>query len=106
MAVAEWIKTCGINEIDVEDVIRFDHEGRSYALYRNAKGDYFATDGHCTHEKVHLAGGLVMGNLIECPKHNGRLDFTTGEAKRVPICEAIRTYPVKIEEGLLFIRVD
>lgn len=101
-----WIKACAVDEIDVEDVVRFDHGDRTFALYRNAKGDCFATDGYCTHEKVHLADGLVMGNLIECPKHNGRLDFTTGEAKRAPICDAIKTYPVKIDAGILFIKVD
>jgi 3-phenylpropionate/trans-cinnamate dioxygenase ferredoxin subunit len=101
-----WIKACPAADIDEEDVIRFDHGDQTYALYRNAKGDCFATDGYCTHEKFHLSKGLVMGNIIECPKHNGRLDFTTGEAKRVPICNAIKTFPVKIEEGMLFIKID
>ena len=37
--------------------------------------EYYATDGLCTHEQVHLADGLVMDNIIECPKHNGRFDY-------------------------------
>jgi 3-phenylpropionate/trans-cinnamate dioxygenase ferredoxin subunit len=101
-----WIETCAADEIDVEDVVRFDHGERTFAIYRTAKSEYYATDGYCTHEKFHLANGLVMGNLIECPKHNGRLDFTTGEAKRVPICDSIQTFPVKIEAGKIFIKID
>ena len=41
----------------------------------------FATDGLCTHEKVHLADGLVMDDIIECPKHNGRFNYKTGRGQ-------------------------
>jgi 3-phenylpropionate/trans-cinnamate dioxygenase ferredoxin subunit len=102
----DWIEVCDADQIDNEDVIRFDHGERSFAIYRTDKDDYFATDGYCTHQKVHLANGLVMGNIIECPKHNGRFDVTTGEAKRVPACLNLNTYSVKIEAGKVFINID
>ncbi|WP_199616191.1 MocE family 2Fe-2S type ferredoxin [Paenibacillus alkalitolerans] len=105
MALEGWIETCAAGEIDEEDVIRFDYGGRTFAIYRTEKNEYYATDGFCTHEKVHLADGLVMGNLIECPKHNGRFDITTGEAKRAPVCVSLKTYPVKIEAGKVYINV-
>ena len=88
-----WIEVCGADEIDEEDVIRFDHGGRTFAVYRSPDDEYFATDGLCTHEQVHLADGLVMDNIIECPKHNGRFDYRTGEAKGAPVCVNLRTYP-------------
>ncbi|TDF89442.1 MocE family 2Fe-2S type ferredoxin [Paenibacillus piri] len=101
-----WIEACVVDEIDEEDVIRFDHGDRTFAIYRTDKSEFFATDGYCTHERFHLADGLVIGNQIECPKHNGRLDFRTGEPKRVPICEKIKTYPVKVKDGKIFIKID
>ncbi|WP_314002657.1 MocE family 2Fe-2S type ferredoxin [uncultured Paenibacillus sp.] len=101
-----WIEACEADEVEVEDVIRYDHGDRSFAIYRNDKGDYFASDGYCTHERFHLSNGLVMGNVIECPKHNGRFDITTGEAKRAPVCVALQTYPVKIEAGKVLIQID
>ena len=39
----------------------------------------YASDGLCTHEHVHLSDGLVMGHVIECPKHNGRFDVRDGK---------------------------
>ncbi len=99
-----WVEACGANDIARGDVLRFDHEGRTFALYRTEDDRYFATDGLCTHEKVHLADGFVMGNLVECPKHNGRFDFTTGQAKRAPACVALKTYPVKLEAGRVYLR--
>ncbi len=101
-----WIPVCSAEDIDKEDVIRFDYGERTYAIYRSEAGEYFATDGYCTHEKIHLSGGLVMGRTIECPKHNGRFDYTTGQAKRAPVCVDLKTYPVKIETSQIFINID
>ena len=98
-----WIEVCGADEIDEEDVIRFDHSGRTFAIYRSPEDTYHATDGLCTHEKIHLADGLVMDNVIECPKHNGRFNYKTGEAKGAPVCVDLKTYPVKVEGGTVFI---
>lgn len=101
-----WVEAVSVDDIEPEDVIRFDHGDRTFASYRTARNEYYATDGYCTHGRVHLAGGLVMGTIIECPKHNGQFDFRTGEAKRVPACTSLKTYPVKIEHGRVLIFID
>ena len=100
-----WIKTCNVDDIEPEDVLRFDHGGRTFAIYRTSDGKFHATDGLCTHQNVHLAGGFVMDHLIECPKHNGRFDFTTGQAKGAPVCVDLKTYPTKVEGGEVFIQL-
>jgi 3-phenylpropionate/trans-cinnamate dioxygenase ferredoxin subunit len=100
-----WVEACRIGDIEPEDVIRFDHGRQTFAIYRTAGDKYYATDGLCTHEKVHLAGGFVMDHIIECPKHNGRFDFTTGKAQAAPVCVNLRTYAVKVEAGRIMIRV-
>ena len=101
----EWSDACATDDIEPEDVIRFDHGGRTFPLYRTDDDRYFATDGLCTHEKVHLADGLVMDTIIECPKHNGRFDFTTGAAKGAPVCVDLQTYPVKVEGGRVLLQL-
>jgi len=103
---AEWIPACQTGDVAPEDVLRFDHGGRTFAIYRTADDRYFATDGLCTHEKVHLAHGFVMDTIIECPKHNGRFDFTTGQAMGAPACVNLKTYPVKVEAGQVFLKLD
>jgi 3-phenylpropionate/trans-cinnamate dioxygenase ferredoxin component len=100
-----WVDACAADDIDEEDVIRFDHGVRTFAIYRTNDDRYFATDGLCTHEQVHLADGLVMGAIIECPKHNGRFDFRTGAAKGAPVCVNLATYPVKVEGGRVFLNL-
>ncbi|MGO7515599.1 Rieske 2Fe-2S domain-containing protein, partial [Rhizobium ruizarguesonis] len=50
------------------------------------------------HQRLHLLAGNVMDEIIECPKHNGRFKYKTGEAKGAPVCVNLKTYPVKIED--------
>jgi 3-phenylpropionate/trans-cinnamate dioxygenase ferredoxin subunit len=101
-----WIRACATDDISPEDLIRFDHGGLTYAIYRAPDGRFYATAGRCTHEDVHLCDGLVMGHLIECPKHNGQFDYRTGEAKRLPVCVNLQTFPVKVEAGAVFIELN
>lgn len=101
----QWVDVCSPSEIDEEDLVRFDHGDRTFAVYRSADDEYFCTDGLCTHEQVHLADGLVMDHIIECPKHNGRFDYRTGEAKGAPVCVDLNTYPAKIENGRVLIEI-
>ncbi|MDF2838116.1 MAG: naphthalene dioxygenase ferredoxin [Paenibacillus sp.] len=102
---AQWIEACEVEDVEVEDVMRFDYGDRTFAIYRTEDRTYYVSDGYCTHERVHLADGLVMGNVIECPKHNGRFDIPTGSAKRAPVCVDLKTYPVKIENEKVFIQI-
>jgi 3-phenylpropionate/trans-cinnamate dioxygenase ferredoxin subunit len=100
-----WIEVCAMGAIAEEDVKKFDYSGKTYAVYRSPDDQYFATDGLCTHEQVHLADGLVMDNIVECPKHNGRFDYRTGAARGAPVCVDLKTYPVKVEAGKVFINL-
>jgi 3-phenylpropionate/trans-cinnamate dioxygenase ferredoxin subunit len=105
MSSGEWIEACDVDDIEEEDVIRFDHGDRTFAIYRTEKGDFYASDGYCTHERFHLSNGLVMGSVIECPKHNGRFDIPTGQAKRAPVCVDLKTYPVKLDNDKVYIQI-
>ena len=100
-----WIEICASGFLRKEDVIRFDHEGKTYAVYRTADGKLYATDGLCTHGNAHLADGLVRGTLIECAKHNGRFDITDGSPQRAPACVPLKTYQAGEHDGKIFLNL-
>ncbi|KND61751.1 Ferredoxin [Candidatus Burkholderia verschuerenii] len=102
--MTQWIDTVAFDDIDDEDVTRFDHDGRTFAIYRVDDAVY-ASDGLCMHEHVHLSDGFVMDHVIECPKHNGRFDIRDGRPLCAPVCEKLRTYPAKVEGGRILIEV-
>ena len=101
---AAWVPVCGAAEIDAEDVFRFEHGGKIYAIYNTPVG-FFATDGLCTHEGADLTDGLVIDTVIECPLHQGRFDIPTGRAKSPPVCIDLRTYPVRVESDQICIQL-
>ena len=101
----QWIDACATGAVEPEDVIRFDHGTQTFAIFRSADDRYYCTAGLCTHEKVHLADGLVMDHEIECPKHSGAFDYRTGEAVRAPVCMNLKTFTTKVENGRIHIEV-
>lgn len=103
--MSEWIYVCANDELEEEDVRRFDHGEQTFAIYKSPEGDVFATDGHCTHEAVHLAEGLVMDHTIECPKHGGTFDYRSGEALAPPVCINLTRFNVKIEGGDIYLEI-
>jgi Na+-transporting NADH:ubiquinone oxidoreductase subunit F len=103
---AGWIEVCAAADLRREDVIRFDHRRKSYALIRDAAGVLHATDGFCTHGNVHLSGGWVKGDFIECPKHNGRFFLADGSPARTPVCRGLATYPMEERGGRLWLNIE
>ena len=100
----KWVKVCAMSDLESDDVLRFDFGSSSYAVYRTESGCY-ASDGWCTHEQAHLADGLVLEDVIECPLHNGRFHIPTGKALNPPVCVNLRTYPTRIENDDLMLGI-
>ena len=96
-----WVRDCDAANIKNKNVIRFDYQGKTYALFRSPEDESFCKDGYCTHEDVNLAKGLIMGLIIGSPGHNGQFNYRTGEPARSPVCEALKTYTVKVEDGVI-----
>ncbi|MCO6382655.1 MocE family 2Fe-2S type ferredoxin [Oceanicola sp. 502str15] len=103
--MADWVDACAIEDIEAEDVIRFDHGARTFIILRDHDNNYYCTDGLCPHEEVHLAGGLVVETTIECPKHASVFDASTGEVETPPACENLNTYATRIADGRVFVQV-
>jgi len=101
----EWIEVGKTDSIEIEDLIRFDHADKTFCIYRIEDG-YFATDGICSHEAVHLEDGLVIDGEIECPMHQGIFDIKSGKAISPPACEDLKTYPIKVENDLIYINIS
>ncbi|OED35860.1 Rieske family ferredoxin [Chromatiales bacterium (ex Bugula neritina AB1)] len=101
----QWLDACGIDDIDEDDILRFDHEDNTFCIYHTSNG-YFATDGYCTHAEEHLEYGIVEGTVIECPLHQGKFDIPTGKALSGPVCIDLKTYALKIENNRIYINLD
>ena len=105
MSEAKWHIVAAVADIEQEGVIRVDIGDQTFAIYHTASG-FYATDGICTHDYAHLADGLVMGEIIECPMHQGRFHIPSGRAELEPACIDLQTYPIKVENYNVYIQLS
>jgi Na(+)-translocating NADH:ubiquinone oxidoreductase F subunit len=91
------VRVCPVAELPLGEVVRLDAGDQTFAIYRTAEDQFYATEGICTHGNAHLADGMVIGDQIECPKHNGRFRLSDGSPQRPPVCEAIKTFAVEVK---------
>jgi naphthalene 1,2-dioxygenase system ferredoxin subunit len=97
-----WIDAAAADAVPEEDVMAVTVAGKEVALY-GVDGEVYATDNICTHGHARLCDGFLEGGEIECPLHQGRFDVRSGKAMCAPLTEDLRTYPVKIENGRVFV---
>jgi naphthalene 1,2-dioxygenase system ferredoxin subunit len=101
----QWIDAASRQDVPQWDVVGIRVQGREIALYE-VEGEVFATDNLCTHGQGRMSDGFLEGREIECPLHQGRFDVCTGKALCAPLTEDIRTYPVRVEAGRVFIHIE
>jgi naphthalene 1,2-dioxygenase system ferredoxin subunit len=97
-----WQDVSALDDVPEEDVMGVAVAGRDLALY-SVEGEVYATDNICTHGHARLCDGFLEGYEIECPLHQGKFDIRDGRPMCEPVTEAVRTYPVKIENGRVFV---
>ncbi len=80
----------------------FEVAGTRIALC-NVDGRFYAIEDVCTHDDGPLGEGTLDGKIAECPRHGGQFDVTTGAATRMPAIVPVRTFPVTVEGGDVFV---
>jgi len=82
-----WIEVCNTGDIEKEDVMRFDHSGRTFAIYRTLENATTPPTACAPTRKSILRGGFVMGHIIECPSITGDLTSPPASQGRARVCE-------------------
>jgi naphthalene 1,2-dioxygenase system ferredoxin subunit len=99
-----WIEALALAAVPEGDVTAVNINGKDIAIY-DVEGDIYATDNICTHGHARLSDGFLEGKEIECPLHQGRFDVCTGKALCAPLNEDIKIYPVKVDNGRVFVNM-
>ena len=101
--MSNWTKVADVAEVVEDGTFRVYHGGEPICLY-NLGGAIHATHDVCTHGQASLADGFVDGDEIECPLHQGKFHILTGKATGVPCVVDIKSYPVKVEGGAVWLQ--
>lgn len=100
--MSEWVQVAEASEIAPGQVIRIEIDDEPIAIW-NVEGEFYATSDTCSHEESSLSEGDLWGEVIECPLHGAQFDVRTGEVLSLPAIFPIATYPVKIEDGVVYV---
>jgi nitrite reductase/ring-hydroxylating ferredoxin subunit/uncharacterized membrane protein len=100
----------GYIRITDKDAIK---EGRTLRVEVNGEviaialqnGKYYAFNEFCTHRYGPLSEGALYNGSVECPWHRSCFDMSTGKVVDGPAKNALKTYPLKVKEGDIFIKI-
>jgi nitrite reductase/ring-hydroxylating ferredoxin subunit/uncharacterized membrane protein len=76
--------------------------GHRIVLARTASG-YAAFDDGCTHRGGSLAGGVLIGDTVQCLWHGSQFNTATGRVSCGPAKTAIRVYEVTETKGTVLL---
>ena len=79
-------------------------ENHDIAIFKLEEGGY-AINNDCSHGNAKLCDGFVEGNFVECPFHQAMFDVRNGSVQCGPATEAVKSWPVKIENGRVFLKL-
>jgi nitrite reductase/ring-hydroxylating ferredoxin subunit len=86
--------------------------GEFGVLIANMDGEFYAVDALCTHYGGDLSAGTLQGKILTCPVHGAKFDVTSGkvvspptEPLDRPVIENLITYPLKVENDEIYIKV-
>jgi naphthalene 1,2-dioxygenase ferredoxin component len=104
MSEPEWIDVLSANDLPTDDVISVSVAAHDIAIYTVGEAVY-ATGNICTHGHARLCDGFLDGYEIECPLHQGKFDVRDGKPLCEPVTEALGSYPVRVDDGRVYVRI-
>jgi 3-phenylpropionate/trans-cinnamate dioxygenase ferredoxin subunit len=104
-----WTHVCSTAELlPGEMKVAFDAvTGTPIAVF-NLDGRFYALEDRCSHEDFELSAGHFdpARGEVECVLHGARFDVRDGRALCAPAHTPVTTFPVKVEDGQVFVRDD
>ncbi len=99
-----WVEVCSTADVEEGRPLRVDVEDRQLIVVKLDDG-YHALDGICTHEYAELWLGFISGDTITCPLHLSQFSLRTGEVVSPPADQALRIYPVRVDNNKILVDV-
>jgi nitrite reductase/ring-hydroxylating ferredoxin subunit len=98
---------CKEEDLADNEMVRIDPPDQPPVVVYRVGGNFYATANTCTHGEASLAEGEVDDDfIIECPFHGGTFDIRTGEAVDFPCVLPLKSYPVTVEDGGVYVNLE
>ena len=98
----DWFDIGSIDDIPLRGARCVKTPQGKIGVFRTHDDRIFAIEDHCPHKGGPLSEGIVHGAAVTCPLHNWSISLETGLAMGADE-GAVRTIPVRIEDGRIAI---
>ena len=99
-----FVRVCALADLPEQGAIGVEVGDLPVAVVR-VGGEVFALHDVCSHEEVPLSEGDVYNHTVECWLHGSCFDLRTGAPTGPPATKPVPTYPVKVEDGDVYVAV-
>ena len=100
-----WVRITACANIPPREGRAVTIGNREIAIF-NVGDRFLAMDNKCPHLGGPLADGIVAGRAVVCPLHAWRVELQTGCVDRpanTALC--VRTYPARVEAGVILLEL-
>lgn len=98
--MSRFVPVAPLSEVPENGNKAYEVEGASVLICRSG-ADVFAVSNICSHAASALEGGRIRGFALFCPVHGARFDLRTGCTAGALTQTPIRTYPCRVEAGVV-----
>ena len=83
------------------------HAGLLAVCVYNLGGELYALEDRCSHDDGPLCEGDwdPEEHVVTCPRHGSNFDLRTGEPLTLPAFEPVETFPVRVEDRIVKLKV-
>ena len=99
-----WTDAASREALAKSVLLEVEAAGAAILLY-DVGGTVYATAAVCPHHAAWLSQGSIRGDIVDCPRHMGQFHIPTGRKLRGPECPDLRTYPVRVQDGRVWVQV-
>lgn len=97
-----WQSVAAEGELQTGQMKRVEAGGQKLLLCR-AESGHFCVDEMCSHEDYSLWFGCIKGDSIKCSLHGSYFSLADGKPLNEPADCPLRTRPVKVEQGQVWV---
>jgi nitrite reductase/ring-hydroxylating ferredoxin subunit len=102
--VAEWIRVGAVDDCAV-GALTAVMAGATPVVLANVDGRVCALLDECSHEEYPLSDGELEGGEVVCAHHGARFDACTGARKALPAVLPVRSFPVEVRDGDVYVDI-
>jgi nitrite reductase (NADH) small subunit len=111
MNKSEWFNVASVNDFPRESGACVKLGDVQIAIFNFGKDEWYAVQNQCPHQQQMVLSRGLIGDAngepkVACPLHKNSFSLCTGEHLGGNAAWKLRTYPVKVENGAVWLEVS